>query len=598
MRKLRLESLEERTLLAVTAGIEMPAAAPQPTSAVILVTTLSDVTDSTDGVVSLREAVAAASDGDTVLFDESLSEGTITLDGSQLEITKGIIVDASGVGGITVNADGKSSVFKISGGTAASPVTLVGLTITGGAAESFGGGVSVGSGCFASIADCVISSNRAGAYGGGLYNKGTAQLTGCILAENAAESNGGAINNVYGASLTLTECSMTGNSAQSSGGAINNSGTLTLSYCQLYNNVAVYYGGAINNAYGKTAEISESLLYGNEAGLYGGAIYNYGTLTLSNATITGNTAATWGGGIYDYGSSSTYNSIIAANSAGKSGGDIYASPSTSRYGYHVISSYTGWTYSENCIVYDSSVPLFTDPENSDYALSEDSQAVDVGNNDYVSAYTDLAGNKRIVNRIVDIGAYEYQRESEPEQLDAPQITAGRGVFVSYGANRHLVSWEAVENADSYELAHSGDGVNWNTLETEETSTVVTGLVYGADVAYRVRALGDGSSYTDSDWSAPAVFNVCPMDINNDADISGTDRSLLASAWLAEEGDDRYLPYCDITGDGDIGAADRAFLAANWLGEAGDEDLVYPPARSDAASAVFASADLDVDLGIF
>ena len=54
MKSFCFESLEERTLLAVTAGIEAAFAAPQPTSASLIVTTLDDVTDSSDGVVSLN----------------------------------------------------------------------------------------------------------------------------------------------------------------------------------------------------------------------------------------------------------------------------------------------------------------------------------------------------------------------------------------------------------------------------------------------------------------------------------------------------------------------------------------------------------------
>ena len=187
-----------------------------------------------------------------------------------------------------------------------------------------------------------------------------------------------------------------------------------------------------------------------------------------------------------------------------------------------------------------------------------------------------------------------------EQLSAPTITTGtRGVYVSYGANRHLLQWSAVENASGYELSYSADGSTWTTVEAAETSAIVRGLTYGTDVTYRVRALGDGAAYTDSDWSAVKTFNVCPMDINNDEDISGGDRTLLAQSWLAEEGDDEYRCYADINGDGDIGGADRAYLANNWLMEAGDEDLQYPPARrADAFFAEFASADLDADLGVF
>ncbi|MGI5832824.1 MAG: YDG domain-containing protein [Thermoguttaceae bacterium] len=185
------------------------------------------------------------------------------------------------------------------------------------------------------------------------------------------------------------------------------------------------------------------------------------------------------------------------------------------------------------------------------------------------------------------------------QLAAPTIQTGiRGVYVSAGANRHQIVWTTVANASGYELSYTTGGGTWTSIETTGTDAVVLSLTYGTDVTYRVRALGAGS-YTDSDWSPSKTFNVCPMDINNDGDISGGDRALLSSAWLAEEGDDEYRAYCDINGDGDISNGDRVFISRNWLSEAGDADLTYPPAlQADAVFAEFASADLDVDLSVF
>ncbi|MBR6481025.1 MAG: hypothetical protein IKT12_04925, partial [Thermoguttaceae bacterium] len=75
-RKLRLESLEDRTLLAVTAGGIEQAAVIAPTEAVTrVVNTLEDPAewDTADSVVSLREAIDAAADGDTITFASELA---------------------------------------------------------------------------------------------------------------------------------------------------------------------------------------------------------------------------------------------------------------------------------------------------------------------------------------------------------------------------------------------------------------------------------------------------------------------------------------------------------------------------------------------
>ncbi len=179
---------------------------------------------------------------------------------------------------------------------------------------------------------------------------------------------------------------------------------------------------------------------------------------------------------------------------------------------------------------------------------------------------------------IAFGSAEVTVAGEGEQLAAPAITTGtRGVYVSYGANRHYIQWSAVAHASSYEVQYTADGNAWSTVAADGTAAVIRGLAYGADVTYRVRALGDGVSYTDSDWSRTKTFNVCPMDINNDGDIGGLDRNILAVSWGAEEGDDEYRFYADINADGDIGGLDRNFLGSNWGAEAGDDDLTYPRA---------------------
>ena len=128
-----------------------------------------------------------------------------------------------------------------------------------------------------------------------------------------------------------------------------------------------------------------------------------------------------------------------------------------------------------------------------------------------------SGEGNIKDTELDFGdAVSFTVEAGGEQLATPVITTGNpGIYVSYGANRHLIQWNAVANASGYEVGYTSDGANWATVTVTDPEAVIRGLTYGADVTYRVRALGDGVSYTDSDWSASKTFRVCPMDINND-----------------------------------------------------------------------------------
>jgi hypothetical protein len=305
-----------------------------------------------------------------------------------------------------------------------------------------------------------------------------------------------------------------------------------------------------------------------------------------NCTVVGNTAGS-GGGIDNSKKTSLYNSVILGITSSKT---ISA--------YNTLSDFTAWTESSECLTYDAAKPLFTDPENGDYTLAEGSQAINQGNNDYATVETDLAGDPRICHDIVDLGAYEYQRGLEP--FASPTISTGTsGVYVSYGANRHRITWNAVENAENYELAYSADGgFTWLTVAAAETSAVITGLSYGVEITYRVRVLGIGA-YADSEWSASKTFMVCPMDINGDGDISNSDRALLSPAWLSEEGDDNFRHCCDIDGNGEITNSERAFLAANWLAESKDDGLVYPVSQAaDAVFGEYTSADLGIELDVF
>ena len=604
--KLRVENLEGRTLLTVMAvGIEQATGLVAPTEAQTwIVNTLEDPTewDTADEVMSLREALDSVSKDDKIIFDDSLAGGTITLNGSQLEVFRRITIDASSVGGITIDAGGKSRVFEITGGDGIKPVELISLTITGGYTfYDIGGGICCHDGIL-TMTSCTVSGNVSILEGGGICNfDGTLTLADSIVSENSAVGGAG-ISNQSG-TLTLIRSTVSGNAGYGSdggyGGGIHNEfGTVTMMDCTVSENTA-FSGAGIYNNY-STLTLTNSTVYGNIANGYGGGIYNnHSTLTLTDSTVSGNTAKHDGGGIYNRGTSFIYNTIIALNTAVTSGNDV-DSGLDSLYGYNVLSSFTDWTESEHCLLYDSERPLFRDAENGNFTLAKNSQAIDDGNNDYVTAETDLAGNPRIVNGIVDLGAYEYQGASPAEQLASPTILTGnRDVYVSYGANRHQILWNGFENVSGYELQYSADGSGWTTVSVSGTSAIVTGLTYGQDVKYRVRALGDGVSYTDSDWSAVKVFKVCPMDINNDGDISGGDRALLGNSWLSGEGDDEFLYAADIDGDGDVSSGDRVFLSNNWLMDPEEEGLLYP--ASLAAEAIFteiASADIGEDLNVF
>src|SRR6516165_9288366 len=132
----RLEILEDRTVLSTW--------------------TVTSPADSGDG--SLRAMIAAAQNGDQIVFDPSLQGQTITLTSGQLTVTKSLDIGGLGSDELTLSGNHASRVFAISGGVT---VTIAGLTITDGrvVGDKRGGILNVGS--TLTLAHDVLSVNNA-----------------------------------------------------------------------------------------------------------------------------------------------------------------------------------------------------------------------------------------------------------------------------------------------------------------------------------------------------------------------------------------------------------------------------------------------------
>lgn len=234
-RRPQLETLEERVMLAVTAGafaeIDAFYAAEQiasPTGGEIVVTTLDDVVDSNDGFVSLREAISTAKADDTIVFHPSLTGGTIHL--SQVLSLGGVNIDASSIGGITIDAGGKSRVMDIQ---IESQITISSVTFTGGnngcirvttfrgrevpytltltncsvVGNSGGSGIELSSGQL-ELVNSVVSGNSSNNFGGGIYigeRALKATLTNCTVAGNTAVRCGGGIYSEGSSAVTTLQ---------------------------------------------------------------------------------------------------------------------------------------------------------------------------------------------------------------------------------------------------------------------------------------------------------------------------------------------------------------------------------------------------------
>jgi hypothetical protein len=261
--------------------------------------TVTDPSDSlTDGlptVNTLRWAVAQADSAttpSTIAFSLGSSPTTITLTNGQLDLSNtaaSITIQGPGQSLLAVSGDGLSLVFAVDAEVTA---TLSGLTITGGSADSQGGGLDVAYDGSSDLVDCTISGNSADSRGGGIYNGGTIALTGCTVADNSAGDPGGGVYN--NGTISMTGCTVSGNSAGTVGGG-----------------VYVNYG---------SATLTDCTISGNSDSRGAGLQVYYATVVVVNCTISGNSAVEYGGsGVQNYsGQVSLTNTIVAANP----GGDI------------------------------------------------------------------------------------------------------------------------------------------------------------------------------------------------------------------------------------------------------------------------------------
>ncbi|MHC4694578.1 MAG: choice-of-anchor Q domain-containing protein, partial [Planctomycetota bacterium] len=362
--------------------------------------------------------------------------------------------------------NGENSYHVITAKGTDSTCVLYGFTITCGNANTNGhdrgGGMYILS-SIPAVSNCTFRGNSAD-YGGGMYNNDSiSTVTNCTFRENYAQYGGG-IRNDY-SSMTLTNCTFIGNKAikeeygSGHGGAVYNADSidLRLTNCTFIDNTAVGQlgrGGGIYNFSSSPIFLTSCTFTGNSAIHRGGGIYGrHGDITLFNCTFSGNSAL-WGGGMWNfYDNLALINCTFSGNRA-EDGGGIFNEADTSQTvtncifwdnGAEQISgnvnvSYSdvegGWPGEYNI----NAEPMFIDADGLDnifgtqddnLRLLEGSPCLDVGDNYNIppSTDTDLDGNPRIVDDIVDMGAYEGPKQGFLLSTDSVAVPeAGTATF--------------------------------------------------------------------------------------------------------------------------------------------------------------------------
>ncbi|MBQ8363008.1 MAG: hypothetical protein IJX36_03640, partial [Thermoguttaceae bacterium] len=242
------------------------------------VTTELDVVDSTDGLISIREALAYAEQksslyGNTVTFDASLDGKTIVLDGV-IELTRDISFDGAGVD-ITLSGGGENGIFTIStydGVPNTNSVFLRNLTLADGYTTKNGGAINI---------------ERGNVYMSGLniYGCESMQYGGAIYAEDSE--------------ITLVDCRIGGNKATYYGGVVNQFGSTVLIRSVVAENVGTikdadlwgfYPNNYANSRYSVIGFVKDVLIktdeqYGNLVGTEANPLKPFVAATVGNLEL-------------------------------------------------------------------------------------------------------------------------------------------------------------------------------------------------------------------------------------------------------------------------------------------------------------------------
>ena len=304
---------------------------------------------------------------------------------------------------------------------------LVNCSVISNRAEAAGGGVftSVMTNCV--IRDNVTLTHGGGAYGGSMY--------GCVVTNNIAYQNAGG---VFGG--IVERCAIVGNEAYQSGGGA--SGAVCYD-SEIIGNTATIHGGGADYC-----KLYNCVLAGNECALsseaYGGGAYHG---ELENCLVYGNRSTNGGGGGVSL--AVCRNCTIYGNSCGYNSGGTHAwlvngLPGGTNFNCIVYGNIAGTTDKEidprmasfNCYTND---PHFMRAEAGDFRLRYNSPCINAGNNAYVTNTVDFAGNARIDNNTVDIGAYEYSASDDTNFT--VQVANGTGGAIYYEGDTVTVAAE-------------------------------------------------------------------------------------------------------------------------------------------------------------
>jgi parallel beta-helix repeat protein len=350
-----------------------------------------------------------------------------------------------------INCTFENNSAELSGGGMknknSSPI-LTNCTFIGNSARENGGGIEISDNSNPTISNCVFRGNSAGYQGGGMFNQTNSSPTiiNCTFVENRATKDAGGMANDQSSPIVIN-CIFKGNSAGEDGGGMCNSkrSNPKLTNCLFSRNSADKGGGGVAIRFSEPNVIN--CTFDNNSAKVGGAIghSNESSPKLVNCILWNNIAAKGPQVSLEYSSVTVKYCNFKDGSPG-----IYVDQNSS----------VAWDISNI-----DAKPLFVDAANDDYRLQAGSPCIDAGDNSAIpsSVTMGLDENPRIVNGIVDMGAYECKnplpinlRASNPEPADRTNIGSVSQLELRWGCMSEVSTYKVYFGTDPDNLTLHGD----------------------------------------------------------------------------------------------------------------------------------------------
>ncbi|WP_442506694.1 DUF4347 domain-containing protein [Novipirellula sp. SH528] len=412
----------------------------------ITVNTFADEV-SANGFTSLREAIAQATAGDTIV----LGAGTYNLTIDTLDINKNLTITGSDARSTIIDGSALGKrVFELQG---SSVVTMSSMTIQGGN-EGDGGGIFVDGSSVLNLSDALLRNNASND-GGAIHVHGTANLQRVLLFDNNASGKGGAINFHGAVGGTLTNVTISGNTASGDGGGLYTDTNITITNSTITLNTGDKGGGIVNN--GAIVTISNTIVANNtgistDPDVMGdfssngsNLIQSVGTATGFGGDITG-TNPNLGALTNNGGQTDTH--AITISSAAYNVGTATGAPSVdqrgvARDGSIDIGAFEYSTLANNAPVLDSAKsPSFT-------AINEDAGAPSGAVGTLVSQLVDLSSPSGQLDNVTDVDA-------------SPSL----GIAITAADSANGTWWYSTDNGSTWTTLGAVSGVSARLLAAD------------------------------------------------------------------------------------------------------------------------------------